>query len=308
MKILSSAPPKAPVVARVSPAWSIEGPLGTAESGLEPVADRRLRARLPGPALVLLGGGRDVGGGGHHPFAAGRRGTILPANLGPTLVSLMGLDPISASSQDRSYPVVPSAFSGTAPVPPVPYRPAYASPPELSLLENPLGPTMQIWPYEVAFDPVSNYWYADVNITAGSAPGGPPPGYFVRLALVRFQPYSIEGAEISHVTLATFAQPVANRFVSVVQDKADPTGRSVLVTVSGPGYYAFRPPNPKTAVTQVDRLNPYSAHTYSTEPGSYEGVASSTMIVEVQVQDTSSGLAGDLAWTAAAGWPGHADA
>ena len=123
----------------------------------------------------------------------------------------------------------------------------------------------------------------------------------MRLALVRFQPYSIAGAEISHVTLATFAQPVANRSVSVTQDKSDSSGRSVFVTVSGPGYYGFRPPNPKTAAVQVDSDNPYSAHTYSTDPGFVGGVASSTMIVEVQVQDTSTGLSGDLAWTAAPG-------
>jgi hypothetical protein len=158
---------------------------------------------------------------------------------------------------------------------------------------------MQIWPYAVNFDPVSNYWYADVNITVGSGSGGPPPGYFVRLALVRFQPYSIAGAEISHVVLATFAQPVANRFVSVTQNKNDSTGRYVLVSVSGPGYYGFRPPNPKTAAVQVDSENPYSAHTYSTDPGDIAGVASSTMVVEVQVQDTTTGLTGDLAWTAA---------
>ena len=301
IEILSTAPPKAPVVARVSPAWSIDGPTGTAESGLN-------LSRTGGYVRVYLerpwfssGAGEVLGVVGITAAQLDGGGTILPAGLDPSLVTMMGLDPISASSQDRSYPVVPSRFSATASVPPVPYRTPYASPPELSLLENPLGPTMQIWPYEVNFDPVSNYWYADVNITVGANAGGPPPGYFVRLALVRFQPYSIAGAEISHVTLATFAQPVANRSVSVTQDKSDSSGRSVFVTVSGPGYYGFRPPNPKTAAVQVDSDNPYSAHTYSTDPGFVGGVASSTMIVEVQVQDTSTGLSGDLAWTAAPG-------
>jgi hypothetical protein len=138
-----------------------------------------------------------------------------------------------------------------------------------------------------------------VIISVGASSGGPPPGYFMRLALVRFQPYSIAGAEISHVLLATFAQPVANRFVSVTRDKSDSTGRSVFVTVTGRGYCAFRPPNPNTAAVQVDSQDPYSAHTYSTDPGNIAGVASSTMIVEVLVQDTSTGLSGGLAWTAA---------
>jgi hypothetical protein len=56
-------------------------------------------------------------------------GTILPAGLDPSLVTMMGLDPISASSQDRSYPVIPGQFSATTGVPPVPYRTPYASPP-----------------------------------------------------------------------------------------------------------------------------------------------------------------------------------
>jgi hypothetical protein len=214
---------------------------------------------------------------------------------------MMGLDPISVSSLRRAFPVVPDLFGALVPVPSVPYRPAYSSPPSIPLLENPDGPDMQIWPYEVQYDPVSGYWYADVNLSVGSAVDGPPPGYFVRLALVRFQPYSIVGAEVSSVALATFAQPVPDRFVSVTSVASDPTMTSVNVQVSGTGYYGWRPPNTKADATQVDNYNAYAEHPYSPDTGGAR--ATSTMIVEVQVQATSGVLSGDLAWGPAPGLP-----
>jgi hypothetical protein len=162
---------------------------------------------------------------------------------------------------------------------------------------------MSIWPYEVNYDPVSGYWYADVQLGIGASFDAPPPGYFVRLALVRFQPYAIVGAEVSSVTLATFAQPVADRFVTVTADPSDVTNRSVFVGVSGPAYSGWRPPQPLGVApgsfdeTQVDDFNIYAPLVYEDEPN--DNRSTSTMIVEVQVQDLSSGLTGDLAWVSA---------
>jgi hypothetical protein len=301
VQILSTAQPKAPKVARVSPAWAFEGPFGTVEA--KGISFTRLgnfvRVYLERP-WWSTGAGELLGVVGLDTSLL--VGQDLPSDLSPAWVTTMGLDPISVSSLDESFPIVPSAFGATTSVPAVPYRPAYTSPPTLNLVEDPTGTQVQIWPYEVNYDPVSGYWYADIEIAVGSTPlNGPPPGWFVRLALVRFQPYSIEGAEISQVALATFAQPVPERLVSVTANTDDSTNSSVFVSVSGPGYYGWRPPNPKSDVVQVDFDNEYAEHPNSEYPstGSFN---SSTMVVEVEVQDTTTGLAGELAWAPAVGF------
>ncbi|HLI02029.1 MAG TPA: hypothetical protein VKV06_14670 [Acidimicrobiales bacterium] len=302
--VLASARPAAPQVVKVTPAWAIGGPAGKVESGgisyqraggyLRVYLDRPWHSSGPGELLgVIAVPPPDLKGNGN-----------LPAGVQPGLVTMMGLDPISVSSLTEAYPVSPTGFKGTTTVPAVPYRPAYSSPPQMCLVEDPGGPLLAVWPFEVHYDKTSELWFADVGITVGTTNAAPPPGYFVRLALVRFQPYAFPGvgnvfpgpelfpgAEISTVTTATFAQPVSNRAVSVTKDTADPT-QSVTVTVTGPAYYGYRPAT-DTGV-QWDYQNPYALHPHSDGLGAR---ATSAMVVEVQVQDTSKGLTGDLAWT-----------
>jgi hypothetical protein len=121
-------------------------------------------------------------------------------------------------------------------------------------------------------------WYADIQLDMDSFENDPPPGYFVRLALARFQPFSISQpsdsipmpasgtcptgyspAETStflgkHVTVCAPTAPSEPRYLSPttlvtyaqpVSDRSvlvviDPDG-SIRVTVKGPGYYGFRP-------------------------------------------------------------------
>ena len=118
---------------------------------------------------------------------------------------------------------------------------------------------------------------------------------------MRFQPFAFEHAELSTVTLASFAQPVANRAVSVTEGA---NAETVTVTVSGPGYYGYRPalPSPSgyPAGTQIDVDNPDAEHPYSYSPDSGKET-SSMMLVEVQSHDTSTGLSGELAWATVKG-------
>ncbi len=69
----------------------------------------------------------------------------------------------------------------------------------------------------------------------------------------------------------------------------------MLISVYGPGYNGWRPPTGSiSAAHQVDGSNPYAPQIY--DAGTTGHVHSSAMVVDVQVQDTSLGFEGELAW------------
>ena len=240
--------------------------------------------------------------------------STFPTTPQQSWVTMMGVDPINfVEASNTPWPVVPNAFANLAIMPEVPYRAPYSNPPQVHLAEDGEG-FYQVWPYEVAYDSGSGRWYADIAPRPGETDEGtypPPPGYFIRLALVRFQPYSIpvegiEGGtvEVSPVVTATFAQPVPDRSVSVVTDTADATGKTVLVTVTGPAYQGWRPPADLGGeVIQYDANNPYAPSNpsiYGSDIDETVGTLhTSTMVVEVQIQDevlNKLGIEGELAW------------
>lgn len=317
VEVLASARPAPPVVSQVLPAWQIEGPSGSLEgSGITMERTGQfLRVYLERPWYSsgdgeLLGVVTTVG-------SLGDPVSVFPTPAQEAWVTMMGLDPINAVQVGEApWPVVPNLFEDLATVPDVPYRPPYATPPQVTLAEDP-ATKYQVWPYEVTFDESSQRWYADVVPRPGYTEEGiypPPPGYFIRLALCRFQPYSIapnattqQAAEVSPVVLATFAQPVPDRSVSVVPNPNDPTGLSVLVSVTGPAYQGWRAPMTFGAsppfVTQYDQNNPNApvdTTIYGGTPSVDDGkLTTSTMVVEVQIQNevyNKLGLEGDLAW------------
>ena len=71
------------------------------------------------------------------------------------------------------------------------------------------------------------------------------------------------------------------------------TAGTVQVQVTGWGYVGWRPAVFKTPGDTYSGISPTQD-----APETYGGP---TMVVEVQVQDTSTGLGGDFAWTAAPG-------
>jgi hypothetical protein len=108
--------------------------------------------------------------------------------------------------------------------------------------------------HEVAWDPVRELWYADIAMTLA-------PSYFpfVKLALVRYQPSSVPGVEVSTVVQADLIQVAPNRTMTLTF----PNPNSVRVTVSGPGYRATADPatpsvmlayvqGPRTSITDPD--------------------------------------------------------
>jgi hypothetical protein len=78
--------------------------------------------------------------------------------------------------------------------------------------------------HEVAFDAQRKLWYCDIifeNATVYTP--------FVRLALSRYQPESVPGVELSHVTLADFAQLTPDRSAVLSVSPADPRTARLFV-------------------------------------------------------------------------------
>ncbi len=69
-------------------------------------------------------------------------------------------------------------------------------------------------------------WYCDIDLAAGSAYTP-----FVRLALARYQPYSISGVELSQVVLLDFMQLMSDRVATVTR-----SGGQLSLSVSGRSY------------------------------------------------------------------------
>lgn len=290
VQVLSSARPAMPVVDRVMPAWQLT------QSGA--VSSHSLTYERTGGWLrVWL----------ERPWWSSGAGEMLgvvtlprsqwsfgpPAAPGDRLATLVGLDPIVVADASMQVRTTPDSLGGSSPVPsPIHGRPAYSNPPHLALAENTSVPTEEytITPYEVNYDYASGRWYADVQIVWPTGQT-PPPGYFVRLGLVRFQPYSTAGVEVSRVTLATFAQPVADRAVSVTASG----NQAVRVVVIGPAYQGYRPARPEgdngSTVDDID--NQFAVQTYSYGGGT---PTTSTITVEVQLQNNPGGLSGDFGW------------
>jgi len=131
------------------------------------------------------------------------------------LVTQWGLDPV---------------FKSTAPGPTLPQQQHFpqrvASPAPVSLAEVP-GQLVLVAPHEVHPDLDRRLWYCDIEL----APG---PSYFpfVRLALARYQPNAMDGAQLSRIVLADFAQLAPDR--SVTLNYSGVTNVGVAVVGFGP--------------------------------------------------------------------------
>jgi hypothetical protein len=82
---------------------------------------------------------------------------------------------------------------------------------------------VDIAPHDVFYDTDRHLWYCDLEIDQGASYWP-----FVRLALARYQPVSIYGAELSEIVLADFMPLVADRWLNV-RRAGDPLTRRVTV-------------------------------------------------------------------------------
>ena len=135
-----------------------------------------------------------------------------------------------------------------------------------NLLLPELGANVNVAAHNVAYDADRQLWYCDVEVNPGEA-------YmpFIRLALARYQPSSVDGKHLSPVVVADFAQLAPDRAAILTFDPYQ-TG-TLNLTVSGFTYTSTALPNMSV---QPDR---------------------SQVVVKVEMRHPEIG--GDLGWTAA---------
>jgi hypothetical protein len=138
---------------------------------------------------------------------------VLAHGIDPEkLLTRVGSDPVFASAPATNGPYI-SQFS---------LRTGGRG--KVSLAETNKA-TVTVVGHTPRFDPARKLWFCDIELDAGQAYQP-----FVRLALCRYQPHSIDGHHISRVVLADFAQLLPRRVATV----RPLTGGRLAVTMSGP--------------------------------------------------------------------------
>ena len=142
-------------------------------------------------------------------------GAVLPSPLQP-FVTGYGRDPLFVSGNVKAPPAL-----GDFPL-------AVAAGKSLILAEQ-TGTVgfADVAGHQVQWDPDRKLWFSDIEINVGNSYWP-----FVKLALVRYQPASLSGVEMSRVVQADFIQLGASRTATLTF----PTANTVQVTVSGESY------------------------------------------------------------------------
>jgi hypothetical protein len=193
--IPSSAQPAAPSVAQVLPTFAWKRGTNAAGGGIANV-------RRGGGLRVYL----------QPPWFSSGEGELLgvvtrlsSAGLEHDRMTRWGMDPIWSGGHLRGSPILQRMVGPSATAASVPLFPG--------------GPEMAVAGYPVAWDNERDLWSSDValDVTASHTP-------FVRLALVRWQPHSLPGLELSPLVLAELAQPAPDRVLTIMRSIPDPLG------------------------------------------------------------------------------------
>lgn len=122
-----------------------------------------------------------------------------PSDAALAITTRFGADPVYTSGDVFPTPL-PTHFED-------------ADDPRTGLQTEELSQALQVTavPYDVAFDDDRQMWYADIQINAGRSAYMP----FVRLALARYQPYSIANLHLSRIVVADIMQLQMNRVATL---------------------------------------------------------------------------------------------
>jgi hypothetical protein len=243
VQILNTARPAAPEIEYVIPLFGWE-------QAEKPEADGTFSKRSGGGVRVYLrrpwfssGDGELLGVVLAHGPQAGSKILELPGYL-THYVTQWGFDPVW-----RSYPVYPAPTVHHFPL-------AVAQETGVTIEEAQTAPMvanswlLSVAGHEVSFDAARQLWYCDIAMDTG-------PSYypFVRLALARYQPRSVWGAQLSRVALAEFVQLAPDRLAWISGMADNP--RLVRVSVSGPAaWYEKGTSTPTVMVVRVEMRHP----------------------------------------------------
>ena len=207
----NSAPPDAPSVRYLVPSfgWDVPDPI-------RPEAWTRFRrVRGGGGIRVFLDRPwRTSGPGEQLGVVVPRPATALPE----LLRSQIGADPTWSDGSEPRLQLEASMFRGGTV--------------HDAVLED--GTKVHVVGYDPELDTDRNQWHADISLDMASVGDAYCP--FVRLALVRFQPTSVERAAASKVVLSEFAQLAPDRELLV-----EVVGSQVKVVVTGVGPSELAP-------------------------------------------------------------------
>jgi hypothetical protein len=206
VSVPNSAPPVAPSVRYVVPSFGWDAPdpkpaatwtsfTRTRSGGIRVVLDRPWFTSGPGEQLGVV---------------VPRPGQELP----PTVGSQLGSDPTWTGAFTPNMPVLAAAMLTGGVVHP-----------DVTLAD---GTHVDVVGYEPVLDLERNLWHVDVTFDMSTVPA--PYWPFVRLALTRFQPDSLERAAASEVVLGEPIQLAPHRRLTIAV-----AGTTVTVSVSGPG-------------------------------------------------------------------------
>lgn len=248
LEVLNSARPDLPKVLYVVPMFSwTGGPTASVrQGGLRVYLDRPWYSSGDGELLGVL-------------FLPGQAFVSMEEPL-QKIATRWGADPIWLSARTGTSAQLANFTAFTA---------AGSS---LSLQET--SALVDVAGYTPEYDPVRRLWFADIQLDLGTSYTP-----FIRLALARYQPKSVDGAHLSRAVQADFAQLAPERTATVV-----PGFDEVKVTVTGPTFASSAAMNALAGV-------PGNAEP---EPGS-NGLAE----IEVEVQKREPGVETsdpDLGW------------
>lgn len=135
-----------------------------------------------------------------------------PEDLKP-YISMWGYDPVV---EGKAPPLVPTAAD---------FALASSVATGVDLAEMP-GAQVDVAAHDVSFDAERDLWFCDILVDRGTVASHWP---FIRLALARYQPHSMNDLRLSSVVLSDFAQLAPTRGVSVTPG-AQPNTKKVVVT------------------------------------------------------------------------------
>lgn len=142
-------------------------------------------------------------------------------------------------------------------------------------------PEVRVLGYQPEYDEASGRWFADIALQET-----PALWPFVRLAVARYQPQSIEGASLSPVALTSWVQPLPTRTLTVGR----PDAQHVQVTLTGVvNWLRPRGPIPGLPGEQLSADSPTGAAAVQAAR------LQQSRTVRATIQSRPAGT-GDLAW------------